>query len=310
MRFKSVSNKVIVENFKLLMETERLTTAEIVEYVREMDRRKLFLDHGHTSLFAFLTKGLGYAPASAQRRIESARLLDCVPELKQDLESGSLNLTQVSIVAHSIRQKLKEEPGVRFTNEDKQDLLNKVKNQDTRETEKILAQELKLEIKVHEKQKIQSDESVRLEITLSKDEMETIDRVKDLISHMHPNPTWAEIINYLAREFVKRKDPLKKKTTSAAEVMTRQKSGVGEATPADQSRFISAEKRRAISHRDKSCRWKCGTEVCGSTFQLQIDHIQPVWAGGGNEVENLQALCSIHNQLKYKNESRIKEAFP
>ena len=180
MRFKSVSNKVIVEKFKLLMETERFTTAEIVEYVREMDRRKLYLDYGHTSLFTFLTKGLGYAPASAQRRIDSARLLDSVPELKQDLESGALNLTQVSMMAHSIRRKKKEEPGIRFSSEDRQELLKKIKNQDTRETEKTLGQELKLEVKVQEKQKIQSDESVRLEITLSKEEMETLNRVKDL----------------------------------------------------------------------------------------------------------------------------------
>lgn len=42
---------------------------------------------------------------------------------------------------------------------------------------------------------------------------------------------------------------------------------------------------------------------CRSTFLLQIDHIKPIWAGGGNELENLQLLCAKHNQLKYKFET-------
>jgi hypothetical protein len=146
-RFKSVPSGTLIEEFKKLLDTERLTVAEIIEYVREIDRRQLYLEHGYTSLFSFLTDGLGYAVASAQRRIDSARLLDAVPELMEDLKSGALNLTQVSMLAHSLRQKKKEDPSVKFSSEDKQDLLNKIKNHGTREAEKILAQELNLEIK-------------------------------------------------------------------------------------------------------------------------------------------------------------------
>ena len=90
-------------NFKNLVSSKRKLTAEVLEYVKEADRRKMYLDFGYTSLFAFLTKELGYAAASAQRRIEVARLLKELPEIKLDLESGELNLTQVSLVAQNIK---------------------------------------------------------------------------------------------------------------------------------------------------------------------------------------------------------------
>ncbi|MBO9666291.1 MAG: HNH endonuclease [Bdellovibrio sp.] len=45
------------------------------------------------------------------------------------------------------------------------------------------------------------------------------------------------------------------------------------------------------------------SKICGSTRFLQIDHRQPVWAGGTNEFQNLQVLCAQHNQYKYRQES-------
>jgi hypothetical protein len=380
MSFKSVSDEVLLKEFKNLLIMEKFTKAEIVEYVHEIERRKLYIGHGRTSLYSFLTKDLGYASASAQRRIDSARLLDSVPELKQDLESGILNLTQVSMMVHAVRQKQSEEPGVQVSASEKQELLKKVKNQDTRETQKILAQELNLEIKVQEKQKIQRDESVRLEVTFSKEEMEVFQRVRELISHTNPNPTWAELLSYSARELVKRKDPRSKKhsepnTKASVNAKSSANAGVSadglsstkaepsektsmpltdapeifnsvtkitsgpEVTPSqnhaveatelveDQSqvyepeqasfeifaatenpRFISAAKRRTVIQRDDSCRWKNKETggMCCSKFQLEVDHIQPVWAGGTNAFENLQALCSVHNRQKYRSESGIK----
>lgn len=41
---------------------------------------------------------------------------------------------------------------------------------------------------------------------------------------------------------------------------------------------------------------KCG--YCESTHRLQVDHITPVSCGGGNEIDNLQLLCSRCNMAK------------
>jgi 5-methylcytosine-specific restriction endonuclease McrA len=36
---------------------------------------------------------------------------------------------------------------------------------------------------------------------------------------------------------------------------------------------------------------------CGSRTALQVDHIRPFAAGGGNDVSNLRLLCAAHNRL-------------
>jgi 5-methylcytosine-specific restriction endonuclease McrA len=57
----------------------------------------------------------------------------------------------------------------------------------------------------------------------------------------------------------------------------------------------SRDMRRTVYHRDGG---RC--VYCGSTFDLQYDHIVPVVRGGGTSVENLQLLCGECNQRKGK----------
>src|SRR3954463_5084668 len=107
MELKPMTDKMFLENFSSLVLNERKITADIIEYVREMDRRKLYLEMGFTSLFQFMTEHMRYTPGSAQRRIDSARMLRDIPELKEKLKSGELNLMQVSTLARAVREKEK-----------------------------------------------------------------------------------------------------------------------------------------------------------------------------------------------------------
>src|SRR5690606_6386255 len=128
---------------------EKKTTAEIVEFVKEIQKRRLYLELGHTSLFSYLTAGLGYTPASAQRRIDAARILAALPEVRTDLETGSLNLMQISLLAQSVRQKEKE--GESVETEIKRGLLEQLRNQDLKSSQTILAEGLNLEVPTQEK---------------------------------------------------------------------------------------------------------------------------------------------------------------
>jgi hypothetical protein len=225
---------LVVEKLKQLVASERKITAEIIEHIQEVDQKKIYGQMGYPTLFSFLTEYIGYSAASAQRRIEAARLLNAVPEVKKDIQSGSLNLSQVALVAQSIRQKQKEMPQIQIKAQDKKGLLESIKNQNFEQSQKIISQTLDLEIKAFERKTLQKDESVRWEITFTKDQMVAFHKVKSLISHINPSASVAEVFDYLAKDYLKRKDPMqcgaknggkyktsaKYKTVSEAEVKT------------------------------------------------------------------------------------------
>lgn len=56
---------------------------------------------------------------------------------------------------------------------------------------------------------------------------------------------------------------------------------------------ISAQLRGRVMQRDGD---QCQT--CGSTDELQIDHIMPISKGGSSDIENLQVLCRSCNSAK------------
>lgn len=300
---------------KNLIQTERKITAEIVELIREIDSKRTYLNLGHTSMFSFLTKEMGYTPAAAMRRIDAARLLKEVPELQKDLKSGEINLSQVSMLAQAVRQKEKENNSKnskiqKINSNEKRVLLEKVRSKDLVQTQKALAQDLDLQVKDYEKKIVQKDESFRVEVTLTKEQMQQLERVKELISHQNPNPNWAELVSLLAENFLKQKDPLQRKTTSAAVPASRHKTEEKQIKNTQNKRYIPQKIRTEIFQRDQSCQWVSlklveGRElkhICGSKFQLQVDHIEPIWQDGKSEKENLQLLCSTHNKLKYRQE--------
>lgn len=300
MSYKKLTDKGLIEQLEKLVSLEKRTTAELIEILKEVDSRRLYLGMGHTSLFAYLTEGLGYTPSSAQRRISAARLLRECPEVIEDLKSGELNLTQISMLSQSVRTLAAKGEKV----ENKSALLKQIKNKDLVATQKILAKELDLPMVTTEKVRIQKDDSWSLQTSFTEEERLDLQRVKELISHIHPNPTWAELFTYLAKDYLNRKDPLRKPANINPSDYT---SETAYAAPqaSKQTRRIPAPLKRFIFQRDQCCQWRNSSTqtICGSRFQLEIDHRHPIWAGGSNELSNLQVLCAVHNKLKYRTES-------
>jgi hypothetical protein len=71
------------------------------------------------------------------------------------------------------------------------------------------------------------------------------------------------------------------------------------AAPARRRReYIPAAIRRAVWERDGDrCSFPLASGgVCGSNYQLELDHVTPVALGGGSTVDDLRVACRAHNQ--------------
>jgi len=257
-------------------------------HIEEVDRRKMNLGMAYPNLFEYLTKHLGYSAGSAQRRIDAARLVKDVPSLPEKLKSGDLSLGQVTLVQKSIRQKVASTKRSQISKEMKQSLIEEISGLSFQESQKTVAQTLDLEIKEASKVQVQKDESVRLEITFKKEGWQILQQARELLSNSLPHGSWDQVFTYLAKKEIRQKTELRSEKIKA-------------------SRHVTTAKHKVIFKKDQCCVYtdqKTGRK-CASKWFLQDDHIQPKWAGGSNDLENLQILCASHNRHKYRQQAGL-----
>jgi 5-methylcytosine-specific restriction endonuclease McrA len=144
-----------------------------------------------------------------------------------------------------------------------------------------------------------ADES-RLHITVPRSLLRKLEAARDALSHSKPGASEAEILeaglDLLLERSAKRKG-LVKKPRSATPPSPRK--AVDAPRPARSDRHIPAHVRREVWKRDGGrCQWPLeGGGICGSTYQVELDHIVPLAKGGASTAGNLRCACRPHNLL-------------
>lgn len=288
MNLKTINDSKLLEVTKSLVNSEREITSQILKYLSEIDARKLYLERGYSSLFAFCTKELGYEESQAQRRINACRLLTEIPLIESKIESGELSLTALSQAQRFFRAEGKNQRSIDLPA--KIEILKSLENKSTRECEREL---IKLSphampaMEVRERQI--SETHVELKVVLERSTVEKLKKLKDLFSH-DESMDMAKLIDKMADHLLAKKDPS----------LEKRRSQKGPAAPIV-TRYIPAFLRREVWKRDQSrCQFKdpLTNRVCLSKYRLQIEHIRPFAMGGENTLSNLELLCSEHNKLR------------
>ena len=105
---------------RLLQQLKRLTAVEhqieivVIDHLRELERRRLYLSMGCSSLFDYATRELGYSEAAAWRRIKAMRLCGEVEGARERMRNGSLTLNSAALLQNAFdRQERKQTGGGR-----------------------------------------------------------------------------------------------------------------------------------------------------------------------------------------------------
>ena len=291
-----LTDAALIVRLRQLNRAERRVTVELLHHLNELERRRCYAGLGFTSAFDFLTRDLGYSESAAWRRIQAARLLRAVPDAAGKIESGSVNLTTLAQAQTAIKAEEKR-TGEKLSIEKKSAAVAEVETASSRQAEpnlnSMFPEVAREKEATRESVRSVGDDHVRAHVTLTREQMSKLERLKEVLSHRNFGASLAEIIEAAADELLERRDPLRK--VVKARKTTQCNTGAGVALR--DTKAISPSTRNFIFHRDEG---KCQFQnqsgvVCGSRFQVEIDHTVPRAHGGGNESKNLRLLCRTHN---------------
>lgn len=326
-----------VNDDRLLADTTRLAaqdrqlTLQLLAHLHEIERRKLYLKQGYSSMFDYCRTHLLLSEGSAMRRIRTARCLARYPELHPLLESGSVNLMAVALISRVLK------PG------NARVLIARIQGKSKRQVEAIVAE--------YEPRSLIPRDSVRpiavrvptipptatgggeessgvecnggdtqgtisnegdpatapsgvaaklerrsvVQFTAREEFMAKVERARMLLSHQMPGATFEQLFELALDELIERRDP------EARQKRRQQHPSVAKARSVmNGNRHVPAAVRDDVFVRDGfRCTFvgldgrRCTASVC-----LQVDHINPVARGGASARDNLRILCAAHNRLE------------
>ncbi|MEK6579638.1 MAG: HNH endonuclease signature motif containing protein [Bdellovibrionota bacterium] len=292
-------SELLIQTYAVVSEERKIGT-QVLRHLREIETRRLYAEK-YSSLHEFVVHELKYSDGAAYRRIQAMRLIREIPEVEVSLEKGDVSLSVVSTLQTFFKaeKKLDHE----YTPQAKLKLIKKAEGKSTREIERELAL-ISPQAIPKEKERVLSPTQTQLTLVISRDLEEKLKRIKDLLAHQNPDPSYAELIEKTADLALQKLDPTRKQTV-AKHPTTKPASAPKLVTKSPKAskdrRFIPQGLRQEVWIRAQGrCEHRHAktSHRCNSRFALEVDHITPVGRGGVAAQDNLQVLCRTHNQYK------------
>ena len=110
----ALSDDRLLERTKELSGIEHHLEVVVIDHLREIQKRRLYLRYGFSSLFDYAVRELGYSDAAAWRRIKAMRLCTDVEGVRERLQNGTMTLNAAAQLQHAFdRQERKKERAAR-----------------------------------------------------------------------------------------------------------------------------------------------------------------------------------------------------
>jgi 5-methylcytosine-specific restriction endonuclease McrA len=315
-----MTNFMLQQRVLELRQRERKLMVELLVHLAELERRRLYFEMGHDSLFKLLNEGLGYSKGSSYRRMIGARLCVRFPQVVHALREGMLNLAQICalheiLTEDNVEQELREAVGK------SEDVLRAIVA--GRQGKPVATSSVRV---VHIAPRLDlplastaspteapatsgqgehaamtriepvMDELHELKLIVDKRFMDDFNAVRDALSHKIPDRDLTEVMHECMRMTL---DVIRKRQEGAGRATTRPST-----PPKEGARRVPTPVRREVMVRDgRRCAYvgPDGTR-CNSTYQIQLHHVAPFAAGGPATVENLEVRCRRHNHMHARQE--------
>ena len=313
MLLNDVSDSDLLCHVVELVGLERQSTAKVVAYLAEIEERRLHLEGGFSSMFAFCIKRLNFSEGEAFRRIAAARLSRRFPLILPLIASGAVHLSALQLL------------GERLSEENHVELLGAATGKTKREVQQLLAErfpqpDVPSSIRKLPGRRGASERSLALstdvatgsalskpgrgeplsadrfkvQFTASTELRDKLELARDLMSHANPSRDVAVVveraIDLLIAELQKRKFG----KTRAPKRRCREAGHAGSGRP----QVTNAARREVLERDGMRCTYVSPDgRRCDARAFLELDHVKPRALGGGDDAENLRVRCRAHNQL-------------
>ena len=278
-----LDDQALASRARALAGRARQATAALVACVDAIETRDLHLAHGHASLFAYCRDALGLSEHDAYCVVAAARAARRFPAVRELLADGGLTLTTAKLLAPHLT------PG------NASRVLEAARGKRRSQVEEIVAQLVPPQEAPPDLRRLAAPtvrptaaDRFRLQVTIGGAAVEKLRCAQDLLRHVDPRGDEAAVVERALGALV-------------SELARRRFAATGQphasALPADGSRHVPAEVKRAVFVRDLGrCAFTAASgRRCDTRAFLEFHHVRPFADGGGATAGNIELRCRRHN---------------
>lgn len=284
--FSSIS-QALLQKVEDLAREERRLTIEVLQHLREIERTRVFVDSGYSSLWEYATQGLKYAESVAFQRIAAMRALKEHPELEEKIRSGAHTVSTVCQI-HTFLKAEQTLAHKKYSSSERAELYKRCENMSSKNVTRELIGISPLAFQVPKERAI-TENRTEIRFIADPELLRKLHQVRDLSASRLKNPaSYPELVNLMSECALDEIDPSRKGSRGNSAKKTKE------------TRRVSAALRAQIW---LECEGRCAFvdaktgKRCDSTFGLEVEHCKPFAMGGSStDPDNLKLLCKTHNQ--------------
>ena len=285
-----LADDALLAQTRQLARIEQQLNVTVIDHLREIEARRLYLRRGFSSLFDYAVRELGYTDSAASRRINAMRLCKEFEEVREGLQDGSITLTTAAQLQNAFdRQKrnrrrrergpvvgsgpaaprqdsllaprdgtAEPEPEPALDVSARKALVKQAAGKSTRQVQDLLAgvdPELALPA---DKVRPLGNGRYEMKVVIDAECHRALEQIRGLISHVDPHMTLGQLVGRLAREGLDRHDPARpprrprtgNRSASGDGTSAAQAPASGSITSAPKTKRNPDGQARSVAHRN------------------------------------------------------------